>query len=84
MSHSHQRKASALAASFVITTLSISGCGAPPEVTKVSGNPPPPKTEDCHPHAGSKDEHCHKNEKPKPPEPQKPIIITNPPMPAPK
>jgi hypothetical protein len=81
MSHSHRRKASALATSFVITTLSISGCDKAPEVTV---NPPPPKTEDCHPHGGNKDEHCHKNEKPKSPEPEKPIIIANPPMPTPK
>ncbi len=81
MSHSYQRKASVLATSFVITTLGISSCGKTPEVTV---NPAPPKIEDCHPHSGSKDEHCHKSEKPKPPEPKKPIIIANPPMPAPK
>ena len=81
MSHSHRRKANALAASFVMTTLSLSGCNKTPEVTV---NPASPKTEDCHPHAGSKNEHCHKSEKPKPLEPEKPIIIANPPMPAPK
>lgn len=81
MPHSQQRKASMLAASFVITTLSMSGCDKTP---KVSVNPPPPKTADCHPHAGNKDEHCHKTEAPKPPEPEEPRIITNPPRPAPK